>query len=305
VGTVQQTSHQHLVSKVILKQFTMPGPRSGGWQLLPFDLHHPERHHKPKTTKACGWAENFVAFESASAEQLWCDVERRVPAALAAIRGGTPFADPAHAEALRDLVVLHYVRSYRYREVHVNAFEQARANLSGTLADRFPGPLYREALRTTGLHLTDPGALATYAERLIAQSTIVQDNASGKLFRTSIEDTFHKVQQMASKWRVEIHTPQSGRFLIGDNPGVTIRQDGSTTEYGMAFGDATSMVLPIGPGHLVALGPQNKVGTLDAVTVETLNTMQILAANRYVYMHLRSGLEAFTAKAARKRPPAS
>jgi hypothetical protein len=37
----------------------------------------------------------------------------------------------------------------------------------------------------------------------------------------------------------------------------------------MAFGDATTMVLPISPGHLVALGPHNKVDTLDAATVET------------------------------------
>jgi hypothetical protein len=272
---------------------------------VPFDLDHPERHHKRKPVSRCGWVKNFVAFESASAEHLWNGIETRVPTALDAVRHGTPFADSAHAEVLRSLVVLHYVRSYHFREVHLNALEKVRATLRVTLPRDLPGPLYREALRATGLHLTEPEALATYAERLIDQSEVVQDHESGKLFRENIEEMFHKVLQKASMWQVEIHTPESGQFLIGDNAGITIRQDENKTEYGMAFNDATSMVLPIGPRHLVALGPHNKVNTLDAATVAALNTVQVLAARRYVYMHPSSNLQPFVAKVAQQRPTRS
>ncbi|WP_371579325.1 hypothetical protein [Streptomyces sp. NBC_01314] len=142
-----------------------------------------------KSTRACGWAENFVAFDSASAEELWCAVERRAPAALAAVHAGTPFADPLHVATLRDLVVLHFVRSHHYREVHTGAFEQSRAGLVGELINKFPEQLRREALRETGLHLSGPGSLGAFAERLIEQSSVVRAHESGKLFRTSIEDS--------------------------------------------------------------------------------------------------------------------
>ncbi len=279
----------------------MPGPKSNGWQLLPFDLRNPERLHKLKSTRACGWAENFVAFDSTSAEELWCAVERRIPAAFSAVHAGIPFADPLHVAALRDLVVLHYVRSHHYRDVHTGAFEQARAGLVGKLVREFPKQLSREALRETGLHLSGSGSLGAFAERLIERSSIVRDYESGKLFRTSIESVFHKVRDMASTWRLEVLIPQTGQFLIGDNPAVTICTEGSTTTYGMAFGDAQTLVLPIGPRHLLALGPENIVSTVPRSLVDRLNTVQVYAADRYVYMHPRSGLEAFAGLASRQR----
>ncbi|MBK3576476.1 DUF4238 domain-containing protein [Streptomyces sp. MBT65] len=293
MGTAQQISRQHLVSQVLLRQFTVPGPKGSGRQLLPFDLRNPRRRHKLKGTRACGWAENFVAFDSVSAEELWCAVEQRVPAALSAVHAGTPFVDPLHAAALHDLVVLHYVRSYHYRRVHIDAFARARVGLVGQLVRNYPAQSGREALRETGLHLTGSDSLGAFAERLIDRSAVVRDHASGKIFRTSIEDTFYKVRAMASTWRLEVLMPETGQFLIGDNPAVTLCRDGTNTSYGMAFGDANTLVLPIGPGHLLALGPENVMGTVPRSVVDELNTVQVHAADRYVYMHPRSGLEAF------------
>ncbi|MEV7690242.1 hypothetical protein [Streptomyces bungoensis] len=40
------------------------------WHSLSFDLRHPGRLHKLKSTRACGWAENVVAFDTAYAEEL-------------------------------------------------------------------------------------------------------------------------------------------------------------------------------------------------------------------------------------------
>ncbi|MEV6595007.1 DUF4238 domain-containing protein [Streptomyces acidicola] len=290
------------MSQVLLKQFTMPGPKGSGWQLLPFDLRNPGRLHKLKSTRACGWAENFVAFDSTSAEELWCNVERRIPAAFSAVHAGTPFADPLHVAALRDLVVLHYVRSHHYRDVHTDAFERTRTGLVGELISRFPEQLRREALLETGLHLSGPPSLGAFAERLIEQSSVVRDHKSGKLFRTSIEDTFYKMRAMASTWRLEVLTPETGQFLIGDNPAVTMSVKGSTTTYGMAFGDAQTLVLPIDPRHMLALGPENVVSTVPRTLVDRLNTVQVHAADRYVYMHPRSGLEAFAERAAQQQP---
>lgn len=119
-----------------------------------------------------------------------------------------------------------------------------------------------------------------FAERLIDRSTVVRDFSSGKIFRTSIEDMFHKVRAMASSWRLEVLVPETGQFLIGDNPAVTLCRDGTNTSYGMAFGDANTLVLPIAPGHLLALGPENVMGTVPSSVVDELNTVQVYAADR-------------------------
>ncbi|MEW2426053.1 DUF4238 domain-containing protein [Streptomyces nigra] len=295
---------QHLVSQVLLKQFTVDEPDDRGPQVRPVDVHFPERSNKLKSTRACGWAENFIAHDAASAEDLWNFVESRAPAAFEAVAAGPPFADPLHMETLRDLIVLHYVRSHRYRDVYTNAFETVRAKVPGELVERFPEALRREALRQTGLHLAGADALNAFAKRLVEQSEVTQDFGSGALFRASIESMFHKVRAESSNWHLEILKSESGQFLIGDNPALTVRTNTTPWLCNMAIGDAHSVVLPIGPRLLLALGRRNIVGTIPRATVNQLNTVQVLAADRYVYMHPRSTrLEAFAKETAHRRRP--
>ncbi|MEU9663587.1 DUF4238 domain-containing protein [Streptomyces chartreusis] len=301
MGTAQQTSRQHVISQVLLTEFTAPEPKGGSLQLLPFDLHNPGRVHKRMPTSRCGWVKDFVAVDSPSVEALWGDVERRVPAALAAVHAGTPFADPLHVDVLRDLVVLHYVRSLHYRDVHTNSVERARTRLLAKVLTQYPEQLRLEALRETGLYLSGPAALGSFAERLIERSTVMRDRESGMLFRTSIEDTFHKMRDLASTRRLEVITPETGQFLIGDNPALTLSVKESRTMYGMAFGDAQTLILPIGPKHLLSLGPEDVTLTVPRSFVDRLNAVQIHAADRYVYLHPKSGLEPFVERAAQRR----
>ncbi len=262
--------------------------------MLPFDLHHPGRVHKRMHPRQCGWFENFVAVDSASVEALWGDVERRVPAAIAAVHAGTPFANPRHVATLRDLIVLHFVRSLHYRDMHTASFERARTRLVAKVTRKYPERLRLEALRETGLHLSGP-SLGAFAELLIERHSVMQDHESGKFFRANIEDTFHKMRDLASTWRVEVTTPESGQFLIGDSPALTLSVEEGRTIYGMAFGDAQTLVLPIGPRHLLSLGRQEVTITVSQSFVDRLNAVQIHAAHRYVYMHPESGLEPFVA----------
>jgi hypothetical protein len=275
----------------------MPEPKGSSRQLLPFDLHNPGRVHKRMPTSRCGWVENFVAVDSPSVEALWGDVERRVPAAFAAVHAGTPFADPLHVAALRDLVVLHYVRSYHYRDVHTASVERARTRVVAKVLTQYPEQLRLEALRKTGLHLSGPASLGAFAERLIERST-----ESDKLFRTSIEDTFHKMRDLTSTMRLEVVTPETGQFLIGDNPALTLTVKGNRTIYGMAYGDAQTLVLPISPKHLLSLGTEDVTLTVPQSFVDRLNAVQVHAAHRYVYMHPESGLEPLVERAAQRRP---
>lgn len=275
----------------------MPEPKGSSWQLLPFDLHNPGRVHKRMPTSRCGWVENFVAVDSSSVEALWGAVERRVPAAFAAVHAGTPFADPLHVAVLRDLVALHYIRSLHYRDMHTAAVERARTRLTTKVITQHPEQLRLEALRETGLHLSGPASLGAFAERLIERST-----DSGKLFRTNIEDTFHKMRDLASTRRLEVITPETGQFLIGDNPALTLCVKGNRTIYGMAFDDAQTLLLPISPRHMLSLGTEEVMLTVPQSFVDRLNALQVHAAHRYVYMHPESGLEPFVERAAQRRP---
>lgn len=269
----------------------MPGP--GGRKLLPVDVQNPERHPKTTGPRACGAVKDFIAVDSPTAESLWNSVETLAPDALAAMKAGRPFDNPQHVEVLRDLVVLHYVRSHRYRSVHNKAFKTVSDKVRGMVVERFPEALRSEALRQTGLHLPGPVSLGPFAERLITQSEVTQNFRNGRLFRDSIEDTFHKVRGMAADWRVEVLTPESGEFLIGDTPAVTLRANARPWSINMAFGDAQTIILPIGPKHLLALGPNDLTGTLSQSAVDALNGVQIHAADRYVYMRPGSGLQTF------------
>jgi hypothetical protein len=244
---------------------------------------------------------HFVAVDSPSVEALWGDVERRVPAAFAAVRAGTPFADPLNVDVLRDLVVLHYVRSLHYRDVHTDAVEQVRTRLVANVTSQYPEQLRLEALRETDLYLSGPASLGAFAERLIERSSVMRDRESGKLFRTSIEKTFHQMRDLASTRRLEVITPETGQFLIGDNPALTLSVEGSRTMYGMAFGDAQALVLPIGPRHMLSLGTEDVILTVPQSFVDRLNALQVHAAHRYVYMHPESGLEPFVERAAQRR----
>ncbi|CAL9655075.1 hypothetical protein SUDANB23_06728 (plasmid) [Streptomyces sp. enrichment culture] len=86
VKAARITRQQHVVSKVLLKQFAMNEPDDRGPQVRPVDVHFPERSNKLKSARACGWADNYIAYDSASAEDLWNSVEVRAPAAFGAQR---------------------------------------------------------------------------------------------------------------------------------------------------------------------------------------------------------------------------
>ncbi|MFF6993321.1 DUF4238 domain-containing protein [Streptomyces sp. NPDC010273] len=121
------------------------------------------------------------------------------------------------------------------------------------------------------------------------------------MFRTSIETLFNKVIYMASNWHLEVLTPESVQFLVGDNPAVSVRTDATPWSHIMAFGDAHSIVLPISCRHLLALGRKNVVGAIPRALVDGINTVQILAADRYVDMHPRSKrLEPFARETAKR-----
>jgi hypothetical protein len=107
---------------------------------------------------------------------------------------------------------------------------------------------------------------------------------------------------MAAAAHVEIIRPQSGRFLIGDVPAFSIdsARQALGISGGVAFGDATTVILPLSPTRLAALSDADRFEAVPAAAVRMANAFQVTMARSHVYMHPASGLQRFVAA---QRPP--
>ena len=274
---------QHVVSQVLLKRFAAPGPGSAGLQVGRFDLDHPERFHKDKGTGGCGWVKDFVPFASGSLENLWGETEQRLPAALAAVDDGSVGKDDMAMATLRDVVALHFVRSIRTRDMHERVWEEVFAAHRRSMLREGSERVRFAAHLEHGIHVTGPQGVEYFADRFMAPSAQLQE--SGAVLRAGIEDTFQRARQMLAHAQLEIVTPLEGEFLIGDSPAVSLRYRtlSGNTVFGVALGDANTVVLPIGPRYLIALARETRTFKVPRSVVDELNTIQVLAAQRYVH----------------------
>ncbi|MFB7248975.1 DUF4238 domain-containing protein [Streptomyces populi] len=273
--------HQHVISQVLLREFATPSKRVSGRHVQPYDLRHPERRLKTRAPRGVAQIENFVPFASASLEDTWGEVERELPDAFAAVKAGDAFNDPHIGTVLRDLIALHYVRSQHYRELFHRLFAETYQEQRRWLLTNGALRLQAAALERTGLYTTGPQGLAARADELL--DVMMTTYRNGSLLRVRIEDNFGKARQLISRSPLEILEPEEGEFLIGDNPALTVRHHDDKLLYSMALGDAHSTVLPIGPRHMLALGPADRYAAAAKADVDRMNVLQIKASRRYVY----------------------
>jgi hypothetical protein len=85
--------NQHVVSKVLLKQWAVPGPKSKGWHLARFNPRFPHRSSKRASLQACAYVKDYVPVDSAATEALWQETENKANRVLAALDQGAPFED--------------------------------------------------------------------------------------------------------------------------------------------------------------------------------------------------------------------
>jgi hypothetical protein len=120
----ENVTGQHIVSKVLLREWAAAVKHTTVEHVQPYNLQHPERRLNTRPPRGIGKIENFVPWASTSLEIKWGLVERELPNALAAVKAGTALEEPGTAGILRDLIALHYIRSHHYRE----AFNRVRTS---------------------------------------------------------------------------------------------------------------------------------------------------------------------------------
>jgi len=281
---------QHLISKVLLKRFAAPsGPHRG--LICPFRLEFPRATHRLLGPGGCAKADNFVAWASGSAERLWKETEDRLPEALAAMDSGTLFSSAGHVSVIRSAIALHFARGKAARMVHERVWaetvERGRRRWLTENRQLLAYWFYREK----GLYPAGEESLTIFADELMRLSLDLA--GSGALWRERVESLYLNARAMTGFAGLEILTPAGdGEFLIGDVPALTIRAGhaGVGVLGGVALAEAGSVLLPLGPRHVAALGKADTIIHLKPDQVAGVNALQLRAAIDYVYLRPGSPL---------------
>lgn len=296
---------QHLVSSVLLRQFAASIGQGGAPQVYSFNLECPQAKLRGRGLETCGEAPitDFVKFASQSLERVWWRVENDAAATFGAVRDGSALK-PEHLSWLRDLLAVHHARSIQYYAVFEDNRERVR-HAAWKFWRQYPALL--DAIATSRLQL--PAGRAESRNRAVEDlhepfSKLIED---GALFRVMMESRYRRTRHWFRAHGVEILTPSSGEFIVGDIPALTVRRGlpSAGVNGGVGYGFATAIVLPIAPDRLVRIvdGPSRYL-TIDQAEVDELNAWQVRGAFSHVYLRPGSGLEGFIRTVDRPRPSA-
>ena len=283
-------TEQQLISKVLLKRFVEPsGPHRG--LICPFRLEFPRASLRLVGPDGCAKVDNFVAWASASVERLWKETEDRLPDALAAMDADTLFGNAEHMSVIKSAIALHFARSKAARVIHARVWaetvERGRCWWMTENRRLLAYWFYREK----GLYPAGDEALRIFADEIMELSFSLAD--SGTLWRERIESLYVQARTVTDAAGLEIVTPaDSGEFLIGDVPALTVRGDRSGVGVlgGIALAEAQSVFLPLGRRHAAALGRVDRRIHLTSDQVAEVNARQLRGAIDYVYLRPGSPL---------------
>jgi hypothetical protein len=206
---------------------------------------------------------------------------------------GTLLSSPEHLATVKDAIALHYTRSQATCIVHVRIFMQAAAASRNLWLTDWRPRLEAAFYQAKGFYAVGDQALGRFLDEIMQPNLDMA--ASGKLFRARIEDSYLKARAFVSSSGLEVLTSGSSEFLIGDVPALTIPRDGTGLGSlgGTALGDARTVIMPLGPRHLVALARTSISAELTPGQVASANAYQVRGALEYVYFRPGSELENF------------
>jgi hypothetical protein len=274
---------QHVVSRVLLRQFHDPIARSTseGRRLVCHDVL--TGRARRLSAGGVGYIDDFVKIDSEALEKTWNETESELPRALAAAADGTLFDAAALVSVIRDTIALHIARSVPVLAMHTASFEHAyEQRLAALEATSLAAAAFR---RSHGLVPAGPEGRGLGAAAILGSS--LEQERSGGVFRLMVEYHFDNLKNWFDHCPLELVTPAdpNAEFLMGDIPALTInfRTGAAGVHAGVPVGEANTVVLPLGPRLLAALGPTDKFGSVPGKLVDHLNALQVRAATSYVY----------------------
>jgi len=122
----QPPRDHHLISRTLLSRFT-----DDTGQLVSLNLtYNRERLTYPK---GAAYEIDFVAHEATEAEQLWGEVEQKLPSAFEAVDQGRVFETPGAAETLKEAIALHFMRRLTVKDIAKKFMQPLQTGLRGYL----------------------------------------------------------------------------------------------------------------------------------------------------------------------------
>jgi hypothetical protein len=281
---------QHLVSKVLLRQFCESTPQ--GERLRSYSLKFGKG--QLKAPRGVGKMDNFVTIDSKETERVWSLTEQNLPAALSAARSSRLFKYPERVTTIKDAIALHFARSLDALASSEALQEETLKSQRGAfLADKRG----MDALFYLKYKFYPPAggnAREAVVDDLLSTTRGLIDN--GAYFRLRVVDLFHSAREVAQRRGLQIISPRRGEFLIGDVPAIPVdRERGAVGVLdGVAFADASMIVLPLGPRRLAALTKEpNGFERIGERRVAELNSFQVVNAKERVFSRPGGDLESF------------
>jgi hypothetical protein len=283
---------QHVVSKVILKQFTEPCGKKNELLLARLSVRYPERKIVYAAPTRFGKIPNYLRFASSSAEDLWGATETRLHDPLEAIKRDDQLVTPTHKAAIRDAVALHFIRSIPTAALHLTTWAERRQAARQQWRDN-PQMLQWIHVNVFGWWTNDPERLELALDEFYRP--VDELVASDAVFRVSLEDRFERVRKGFEAFDLKVLNSRDREFLIGDVPVLTRREGhaGLGIFDGVGLANADEIVMPLTPQHLVVLGQGSESRPATNDEVDYYNTLQVRIAYRFVHLRPNSGLASF------------
>lgn len=273
---------QHVVFKVILKQFTEPWGRKGELLLASLNVRHPERRIVRGGPARFGKIPNYLRFASSSAEDLWGQTETRLYEPLEAVKRDDELSESEHEATIRDAIALHFIRSIPTAVLHQLAWRERREAARHKWRDNSQ-MLQWIHVNIFGWWTADPNRLELALDKFYGPADELI--ASDAIFRVSLEDRFQRVRAGFKAFDLKILVSHDREFLIGDVPVLAMREGhgGLGIFDGVGLANADEVVLPLTPHHVAVLGQGNRSRGATLDEVNRYNTLQVRLAARYVY----------------------
>ncbi len=295
---------QHLVSRVLQRQWLTPQSELLSWYSIHRGLNPGGRGNISENLM---YLRNFVSVDAKTTEDFWKETEDELPTIFESIELGTIFRNDQLVAKLRDLVIVHFARSFEVREVHNSTWQSGIRTYTESLQSN-PRNLDRLFTLKRG-HAPDPENALAARQEIINDFTGCSRQlfSSGLAFRFRILDLFEGSRLGWANSGIRILRPQANsEFLIGDAPVIQIDRDHTRRAMSLNQPDnIQQMFLPIGPNFAVLLDrndSNNGYEDISSDAVKRYNTWEVEAAERAIVMRMGSYLEHFP-ETIRPAPP--
>jgi hypothetical protein len=278
------------VTRSILKNFSVH--TQSGYQLREF-LVATGLKTRPTSVKRACTVENFVKLDSQRSEEHWGRFETRFPEAIASAENSTLFSRPDLVEVIKDLLALHFARSYEIQVAIQNIRGPGISDFM-TAVGLDDAWLVQAHLDRFGFEVTDLVVARGRLEAAVSQE-FNSHTESGVYFRLRIPDYFQGAREIVTNSRLQILRPSSANdeFLIGDNPLITpdITRSRLGILDGLPIANAATVIMPLSPKVSVALARQDSEEMINEEMVRELNRFQMQKAMKSVFFRPGSNLE--------------